>query len=213
MTLRHVANHELVELLLVEAGTKAGISKRDPSDTLGIEDKRAAKQRLAVVHTQLTALHERLYADGRHSVVLVLQGLDASGKDGVIRTVFTGLNPQGCRVVSFKAPTSTELAHDYLWRVHAALPVRGDHRRLQPLALRGRRHCPHARRSRPRRSGARRSRAHPRVGADALRGGHVDRQGVPARLEGRAAAALQERVDDPEKRWKFRLDDLEVRKR
>ena len=126
MTLRHVANHELMELLRVEAGTKAGISKRDPSDTLGIEDKRAAKQRLAVVHTQLTALQERLYAEGRHSVVLVLQGLDASGKDGVIRTVFTGLNPQGCRVMSFKAPTSTELAHDYLWRVHAALPVRGE---------------------------------------------------------------------------------------
>ena len=68
----------------------------------------------------------RLYAEQRRSVLLVLQGLDASGKDGTIRRVFTGLNPQGCDVESFKAPTPTELAHDFLWRIHHALPERGD---------------------------------------------------------------------------------------
>ena len=65
-------------------------------------------------------LQHRLYAEGSRSLLLVLQGLDASGKDGVIRSVFTGISPQGCRVVSFKVPTTTELAHDYLWRVHAS---------------------------------------------------------------------------------------------
>jgi PPK2 family polyphosphate:nucleotide phosphotransferase len=78
------------------------------------------------VHERLDGLQRRLYAEAERSVVLVLQGLDASGKDGVIRRVFTGLNPQGCRVVSFRAPTSTELAHDYLWRVHLQLPARGE---------------------------------------------------------------------------------------
>ena len=67
----------------------------------------------------------RLYAEGRRSVLLILQGLDASGKDGTIRRVFTGVNPQGCHVTSFKAPTPVELAHDFLWRVHDECPARG----------------------------------------------------------------------------------------
>ena len=71
------------------------------------------------------SLQERLYAEGTRSVLVVLQGLDASGKDGTIRHVFTGVNPQGCRVTSFKAPTPVELAHDFLWRVHAECPARG----------------------------------------------------------------------------------------
>ena len=75
---------------------------------------------------RLERLQQRLFAESRHALLLVLQGLDASGKDGVIRRVFEGVNPQGCRVVSFKAPTSTELQHDYLWRVHASLPARGE---------------------------------------------------------------------------------------
>ena len=74
---------------------------------------------------RLSILQQRLFAEGERSLLLVLQGLDASGKDGVVRKVFTGVNPQGCRVVSFKAPTSTELMHDFLWRIHAALPERG----------------------------------------------------------------------------------------
>jgi polyphosphate kinase 2 (PPK2 family) len=74
-----------------------------------------------MLHERLGMFQQRLYAEGARSLLLVLQGLDAAGKDGVIRSVFTGLTPQGCRVVSFKAPTSTELAHDYLWR-DAACP-------------------------------------------------------------------------------------------
>jgi PPK2 family polyphosphate:nucleotide phosphotransferase len=74
---------------------------------------------------ELSSFQERLYAEGKRSVLLVLQGLDGSGKDGTIRRVFTGVNPQGCRVTPFKAPTQVELAHDFLWRVHAECPARG----------------------------------------------------------------------------------------
>ena len=65
--------------------------------------------------------HARLAAEGTRAVLLILQGLDAAGKDGTIKSVLTGVNPQGCRIVSFKAPTATELAHDYLWRIHASV--------------------------------------------------------------------------------------------
>jgi len=74
---------------------------------------------------RLDELHNRLWAESRRSVLLVLQGMDASGKDGTIRRVLTGLNPQGCDVTNFKEPTTRDLAHDYLWRVHELCPPRG----------------------------------------------------------------------------------------
>jgi hypothetical protein len=116
----------VIRALRVEPGAKARIAKRDPADTLGFDGKREGEKRLEHLHERLARLHDRLYAESRHSLLLLLQGLDASGKDGVVRSVFSGLNPQGCRVVSFKAPASAELAHDYLWRVHAVLPARGE---------------------------------------------------------------------------------------
>ena len=116
----------MIDRIRIAPGTKPRLATRDAGDDLGLKDKERAYARLDDLHVRLGELQERLYAEGRHSVLLVLQGLDASGKDGVIRKVFEGLNPQGCRVASFKAPTSTELQHDYLWRVHAVLPVRGE---------------------------------------------------------------------------------------
>ncbi len=74
---------------------------------------------------QLNELQRALYAEAKHAVLVVLQGMDTSGKDGTIRHVFSGVNPQGCSVSSFKAPSADELAHDYLWRVHARTPERG----------------------------------------------------------------------------------------
>ena len=116
----------MIEQIRVKPGTKARIAERDARDTLGLGDKASARQRLDVVRERLATLQARLYAEGERSVLLILQGLDASGKDGVIRSVFTGLNPQSCRVASFKAPSASELARDYLWRVHAVVPQRGD---------------------------------------------------------------------------------------
>src|SRR5437588_5189488 len=74
---------------------------------------------------RISDLQRVFYADGRHALLIVLQGRDASGKDGTIRKVFSAVNPQGCTVSSFKAPTELELRHDYLWRVHQQIPPRG----------------------------------------------------------------------------------------
>jgi PPK2 family polyphosphate:nucleotide phosphotransferase len=115
----------MLSRLVVDPGSAAGLEQRDPRDTLGLPEKDEAKEQLAALLEELSSLQERLYAEGTRSVLLVLQGLDASGKDGTIRHVFTGVNPQGCRVTSFKAPTPTELAHDFLWRIHAECPARG----------------------------------------------------------------------------------------
>jgi PPK2 family polyphosphate:nucleotide phosphotransferase len=89
-------------------------------------DKSEAKQRIQELNAELDALQELLYAQGRHKVLIVLQGMDTSGKDGVIRHVFEGVNPQGVRVASFKVPTAPEVAHDYLWRIHQQVPGRGE---------------------------------------------------------------------------------------
>ena len=196
----------------VEPGKKARIAQRDPGDTLGVDGKKAGEQRLKKHHERLATLHDRLYAEGRHGVLLVLQGLDASGKDGVIRSVCTGLNPQGCRIVSFKAPEANELAHDYLWRVHAAAPVRGE------IGIFNRSHYEDVVAVRmlelaPEEVWTRRPR-HIREWERMLSDEGTTLVKVFLNVsKDEQRRRLQERVDDPEKRWKFRKDDLKVRSR
>jgi PPK2 family polyphosphate:nucleotide phosphotransferase len=111
----------------VGKGTGFRLKDIDPGDTgdLDDEDKPAAQEALAIGREALAELQDRLYAQDRWSVLLVFQAMDAAGKDGVIKHVMTGVNPQGCEVHSFKAPTSEELDHDYLWRCMRRLPERG----------------------------------------------------------------------------------------
>ena len=116
---------EVMGQLRVAPGQPPGLGGRDPADRLGLADKAAGRARLAELVDELDGLHSRLWAEASRSVLLVLQGLDASGKDGTIRKVLTGINPQGVRIVSFKAPDDQERAQDYLWRVHAQCPPRG----------------------------------------------------------------------------------------
>jgi PPK2 family polyphosphate:nucleotide phosphotransferase len=98
----------------------------DPADTHGIDlDKEAAKQQLADDVERLRDLQERLYAEHRWAVLVVLQGMDASGKDGIIKHAMSGLNPLGCEVHAFKRPSDEELDHDFLWRAAKRLPARG----------------------------------------------------------------------------------------
>ena len=115
----------MLDQLIVKPGSEADLRGRDPRDLHGAPDKEDGKKHLDAFLEELRDLQERLYAEHTRSVLLVLQGLDASGKDGTIRHVFTGVNPQGCSVTSFKAPTPVELAHDFLWRIHAQCPSRG----------------------------------------------------------------------------------------
>jgi PPK2 family polyphosphate:nucleotide phosphotransferase len=103
------------------------LSTVDPRDRSGFSGARKDARSLQVDLTKrLEALQELLYAEGKHKVLIVLQAMDAGGKDGTIRHVFEGTNPQGVKVTSFKKPTHHELAHDYLWRVHRRVPGKGE---------------------------------------------------------------------------------------
>jgi len=203
---------ELIGQLRVDPGRPARLAKRDPGDRLGLVDKQSSATHLAELVAELALLHNRLRAEARRSLLLVLQGLDASGKDGTISHVFTGVNPQGCSVHSFKAPVGAELAHDYLWRVHAACPARGE------IGIFNRSHYEDA----------------VTVRVNALAPKNVWKR-RPAHIcefermltdEGTTVLKvflnvspeeqrkrLQERLANPEKAWKFRREDLDTRSR
>jgi PPK2 family polyphosphate:nucleotide phosphotransferase len=113
------------QALQVAEGEKLSLEDR-PTEVASLYDSKDAYSDALEKHTnELERLHERLYAFGRHAVLVVLQGMDTSGKDGAIAHVMRGVNPQGCRVTSFKTPTPIEWAHDFLWRVQSELPPRG----------------------------------------------------------------------------------------
>ena len=111
----------------VKPNEKIKLEKLDPADRSAYEgDKEKAQEDLAKLNDKLEEYQEMLYAEHKHRVLIVLQAMDTGGKDGVIRRVFDGVNPQGVRVASFKVPTAEELDHDYLWRVHKMTPGRGE---------------------------------------------------------------------------------------
>ena len=113
----------------VKAGCKLSLRGYDPDDTgdykKNDQGKAKAKAETAKLIARLDGLQERLYANATRSLLIVLQGMDTSGKDGTIKSVMSGVNPQGCKVVAFKAPSKDELAHDFLWRVHREVPPKG----------------------------------------------------------------------------------------
>lgn len=113
----------LAKHFMVKPGSKVHLDRRDPGDTCGLSRSDKALEKTL---DRLRELQHLLYADQRYALLIVLQGRDASGKDGTVRHVMSGVNPQGCEVTSFKEPTHKELAHDFLWRVHQAVPGRGD---------------------------------------------------------------------------------------
>lgn len=116
-----------MERYRIKPGTKVDLSEWDPNDTGAFHGgKDDGQAELLKLNAQLEEYQELLYAEGKHKVLIVLQGMDTSGKDGTIRHVFEGVNPQGVRVASFKVPSSEELAHDYLWRVHKQVPGKGE---------------------------------------------------------------------------------------
>jgi PPK2 family polyphosphate:nucleotide phosphotransferase len=197
--------------LRIDPGTTPDLASRPTGSRLGIEDKDAGRERLAALGAELSHLQERLYAEGRRSVLLVLQGMDTSGKDGTIRRVFHAVNPQGVRVTSFKKPSELELAHDYLWRVHAAVPRRGeigifnrshyeDVGVVRVLGLveeeRWRRRFDHIR-------------AFERLLSDE---GTVVRKVWLHISPEEQAQRLQDRLDEPDKHWKFNVADLDARR-
>jgi PPK2 family polyphosphate:nucleotide phosphotransferase len=199
-----------VDDMRIEPGSAPKLKDRDPGlRPKGMEKKDGLAQ-LEELTARLELLHARLAAEGTRAVLLVLQGVDASGKDGTIKNVLSGVNPQGCRIVSFKAPTAPELAHDYLCRVHAVCPARGE------LGIFNRSHYEDVIAVRVRKLAPedvwRKRYKHIREFERLL-----DDEGttlvkvclhVSKEEQGKR---LQERLDDPEKRWKFRLGDLDDR--
>jgi PPK2 family polyphosphate:nucleotide phosphotransferase len=119
------SSRDLRAALRVRPGTRVDLGKVDPGATHG-HKREASATELAVGIDRLTDLQDRIWAEGRHKVLVVLQGIDAAGKDGTIKKVMTAFNPQGSPVTSFKVPSAEELAHDYLWRVHKATPRKGE---------------------------------------------------------------------------------------
>ncbi|MBL9031459.1 MAG: polyphosphate kinase 2 family protein [Phycisphaerae bacterium] len=181
----------------------------DPRDTLGLAKDEAVLERS---RRRLAELHQLLWAENARAVLVVLQGIDTSGKDGTIRHVMTGLNPQGCTVTPFRPPSEHEADHDFLWRAHAAVPGKGE------IGIFNRSHYEDL--------------VVPRL-AGTLDDGAFDRRARQIndfeRLLVESGTAvlkvflhiskeeqrerLQERLDDPTKNWKFSPGDLEVRRR
>jgi PPK2 family polyphosphate:nucleotide phosphotransferase len=201
----------VLDRLRVEPGSSARIAERDPDDKLG-RDKSEGEERLERLVDRIDELQYRLHAEDRRSVLLVLQGLDASGKDGVVRRVFGGVNPTAVKVTSFKVPAGPEVRHDYLWRIHAALPARGE------LGVFNRSHYEDVVAVRMRELAPeevwRRRYEHIREFERTL----VDEGTAVIKVflnvsRDEQRKRFQERIDDPEKLWKFRRDDLEVRER
>jgi PPK2 family polyphosphate:nucleotide phosphotransferase len=118
---------EMVKRFRVTDGDDFKLKRFDPGETCGLDlDKNGASELLQTGVKRLRDLQERLFAEKRWSILIVLQAIDTAGKDGTIEHVMSGVNPQGCEVTSFKAPSSLELRHDFLWRTACALPERGE---------------------------------------------------------------------------------------
>ncbi len=192
----------------------ANLDAIDPGDTgpypTDGDGRRAAQEDLGALVQRMAERQRQFYADGRFALLLVLQALDAGGKDGTIRRALSGLNPQGVRVTSFKRPTELELAHDFLWRVHRAVPRKGKigvfnrSHYEDVLVVRVDELVPEP---------VWRARYAHIVAFERLLVGagtrfvkvylHIDRD--------EQAKRLQRRIDDPTRNWKFDADDLRVR--
>ena len=197
---------------LVEPGKKIVLAERNPNDTGAFEGgKEKGLKVLQELNLELQALQEVLYAEQKHRVLVVLQAMDTGGKDGAIRRVFEGVNPQGVKVASFKVPTPEEMAHDFLWRVHKVVPGDGDlvifnrSHYEDVLVVRVHEYVPKSVWKKRYDQINEFEKLLAENGTTILKFFlHVDKDEQKERL--------QARLDDPSKHWKFRLGDLEERK-
>jgi len=200
----------LRDRLLVKPWSTVNLADVDPNETFG-HVKVTAEVKVAADLERLTSLQERLWAEHRHRVLIVLQGIDASGKDGTITHVMRAFNPLGCRVVGFGVPNPVELAHDYLWRVHQVVPGNGEisvfNRSHYEAVLVERVHSLVPEEVWSRRYDQINAFEQMLVeeGTTILKFFlHIDRDEQKRRL--------QARVSNPTKRWKFKMGDLAERK-
>jgi PPK2 family polyphosphate:nucleotide phosphotransferase len=116
----------MAEAILIKPGTKVKLKDYDPEDTSGVKDKATAQEELARDRAEMCDLQERLYAENKRGLLVILQAMDTGGKDGTVKSVLSGVNPTGVEIMSFKAPSEEERDHDFLWRVHGKVPRRGN---------------------------------------------------------------------------------------
>ncbi|HEX5148830.1 MAG TPA: polyphosphate kinase 2 family protein [Candidatus Limnocylindrales bacterium] len=196
--------------LIVRAGTRVRLHGLDPGDTHGFDRDQAERATESQLE-RLVDLQDRLWAEGKRAVLVVLQGIDTAGKDGVIRKVMTAFNPQGCPVTSFKVPSPEELAHDYLWRVHQHVPKKGE------IGIFNRSHYEEVLVVRvhglvPKRDWSKR---YDQINAFERMLTETGTTIVKFFLSidsDEQRERFQARYDDPTKRWKFSMGDLEERK-
>ena len=204
-------NMNVLKKYRITAGAKFDLKDYDPNDSGPFRDKDDALADLEKDRLRLIDLQERLYAEKKRSLLLILQGMDTSGKDGTIRHVMSGVNPQGVQVTSFDVPSAEELAHDYLWRVHRAAPAQGR------IGIFNRSHY----------EDVLVVRVHQLVPPKTWRARYQQINNFERILTESGTAVLkcflyidkdeqkrrlQERLDVPEKNWKFRVGDLAERK-
>ena len=201
---------DLREALRIKPGARVRLEKRDPGATLG-HDKASALEATQTQLVRLRDLQDRLWAESKHSVLVVLQGIDAAGKDGTIAKVMEAFNPQGCPVTPFKVPNGEELAHDFLWRIHKRTPARGE------IGIFNRSHYEDVLVVRvhdivPRSVWSTRYDQINEFERILTEGGTTIVKFFLTIDRDEQRKRLQERYDDPKKRWKFKLGDLEERK-
>ncbi len=208
-----VENRGFVGRYRVRSGSDVDLKAWDPDDTSGCDGNEArAQARFSELTRDLGELQDRLYASHEHKLLIVLQAMDAGGKDGTIRKVFQDADPQGLRVVSFKVPNAEEREYDYLWRMHKQVPRRGE------MVIFNRSHYEDVVAARVRRM------VSPRVWSRRFAQinnfeGMLHEEGVIVIKfflhisKHEQKLRLQARLDDPDKRWKFNPDDLKDRKR
>ena len=201
---------DLRDALHVAPGTRVRLGKADPGDAHGW-DKASAVRQTERQLARLTDLHDRLWAEAKHPVLVVLQGIDAAGKDGTITKVMSAFNPQGCEVTSFKVPTAEELAHDFLWRIHKAVPRTGE------IGIFNRSHYEDVLVVRvhdlvPRSVWSKRYQVINEFERNLTESGTTIVKFFLSISREEQRQRFQERYDDPTKRWKFSMGDLAERK-
>jgi PPK2 family polyphosphate:nucleotide phosphotransferase len=207
--------------IMVPPGRKVSLHRDfDPAYTGGFDDREGALEKVAANRERLSKLQEKLYAQDIYALLVIFQGIDAAGKDGAIRHVMSGVNPQGCHVASFKAPSAEELDHDYLWRVVRALPARGtigifnrSHYeevlvvRVHPQFLDAQRLPPAARDD----IWNQRFKEINNFEKHLVRNGTVILKFFLNLSRGEQKRRFLERIDDPGKNWKFNVQDYKER--
>ncbi len=205
------ARRRFSEEFRVIPGKPAKLAKRDPEESLGLNDAPEVDAITAENVRRIADLQQLLYADARFSLLIVLQGIDASGKDGTTRHLLTGVNPQGVRVTSFKAPTADELGHDYLWRIHKVCPGRGE------IGLFNRSHYEDVLVVRvhelvPKKVWSERYRQINQFERHLAENNTVILKFFLHISKDEQRTRLQERIDNPKKNWKMQPKDLDERK-